>query len=136
MLVLGRDESWECLCDAQKRQQWWPDTLIDFSPGGSIRTSLAAETLLTGQVDVVLTGHALGFSWRRAEDPWATTALITLTTLSGSTQVSVVELGFMGFQDETRRMREAFTAWDERLSALEALVRASPAPSGHDMQKA
>ena len=141
-----REDIWQFIEDARLREEWWPRTTIDFTPGGSIRSTVAltaqaptsgdenlvdakseqiSEVVLSGQVDVVMTGHAFGFSWRRPDDPWATTVLLTLTTLSGSTQISIVELGFMGFPEEERRMRESFAAWERRLNLLENLARAS-----------
>lgn len=143
VLNIERDRVWDFIAHDQQREQWWPQTTFELVPGGSLRSTFHNDgaqtpdtTTLSGEVDVVITGHALGFSWRRAGDPWATTALITLASLSGITQVSVVELGFMGYHDEEARIRESFAAWDERLSALEALVRASPAPAAHSIQKA
>lgn len=146
LVEVRREDVWLLIEDATRREAWWPRTTIDFIPGGSLRSTFeldpqalpssdninvaaegehAAEVVLSGQVDVVMTGHAFGFSWRRPDDPWATTVLLTLTTLSGSTQISVVELGFMGFPAEEQRMRDSFAGWERRLDLLEGLARAS-----------
>lgn len=144
VLSITRNHLWELIVDDHRREQWWPETTIDVAPGGVIRSTFEVvgsasdseaeptteRVTHSGEVDVVIAGHALGFSWRQPEDPWATTTLMTLTSLSGITQLSVVELGFMGYPDESQRMRQSFAAWEQRLARLEDAARQAVVAGG------
>lgn len=121
-----RDDVWQRLIDENTRLRWWPTSAIDFTPGGSISSTQNSERqterVLSGQIDTCVEGHALGFSWKAPYDRHDTSVLITVMSLLGTVQLSVLELGFLGLRDGEARIAESYENWVQRLDALDAVL--------------
>lgn len=126
----GRDDVWQQFADETNRVNWWPGSVIEFAPGGGISSSQKGEgeteRMLIGQVDTCVDGHALGFSWKAQYDRYDTSVLITIMSLLGTVQLSILELGFLGLRDGEARIKESYDSWMHRLDALDAVLGSSP----------
>lgn len=123
-LEAPRAAVWAYLEDDARRALWWPAIEIDFNRGGAVAGQRAehADETLTGTVDVLVPGHALGVVWAAEADPFETSVLVTLHSYEERTKISVNELGFDAFENSIERANESFVAWSSVLSALQAVI--------------
>lgn len=129
----SREAVWAVLEVNELRQEWWPETEIDFVIGGSVSESWregegddTVERDASGTVDVLIRGHALGFRWQEASDAHATDVLITLRSHDSETAVVVSETGFGRFSDAAKRTVEAQQGWTVLLDDLAETVARHP----------
>lgn len=127
----SRDLVWALVSEAESRSLWWPTVDLDARLGGAVSeqwfetegdTELARDA--SGEVDVLVEGHALGFRWQEAGDESTTAVLITLREFDESTVITVTETGFDALIDAPERAADAQESWDELLSGLTAVVEA------------
>lgn len=126
-----RESVWPWLADPEQRASWWPDLEIEPRVGGRVAEYWAegegedrVERDASGDVDVWIVGHAIGFRWTAAGDDTATSVLISLLSDSGETIVTVSETGFDAFPDAAHRVRASAEGWDVLLDDLVAAVSA------------
>lgn len=119
----NRVEVWQQLVIEADRTRWWPDSVLEPRSGGSV---LSTNPLLSGEVDTCLEGHALGFSWKTKGERFETSVLITLVSLTGSVQLSVLELGFLGLRESEVRIKESHDSWMQRLDGLGVVLANVP----------
>lgn len=122
-----RESVWSWLGDPDLRQRWWPDLELEARVGGRVAEYWAegegedrVERDASGDVDVWIVGHAIGFRWTAAGDESATSVLISLLSDSGETIVTVTETGFDAFPDGGYRVRACADGWDVLLDDLVA----------------
>jgi uncharacterized protein YndB with AHSA1/START domain len=117
-----RDALWKRISTEHIRTLWWPDSTLNLVAGGTVATQLlcsdGSTCELTGMNDVFIEGHALGFSWHRPNERHETSVLLTLTSLMGSTQLSVLEIGFRTAPNSAERLIDASNHWTRCLTAL------------------
>lgn len=122
----SRDSLWKGISTNHHRALWWPHSTLELRPGGAVvspgEVSNGSNCDQTGMVDVLIHGHAFGFAWRRPQDRDDTSVLITLTSLLGSTQLSILEIGFRTLPDAVQRINESSDQWTRRLEALAGVV--------------
>jgi uncharacterized protein YndB with AHSA1/START domain len=128
---VSRESLWTCLADPEHRADWWPDLELEPRVGGIIAERWAegdgddfVERDASGEVDVWVVGHAIGFWWLGAGDHASTSVLISLLSDSGETIVTVTETGFDAFADGAHRVRASAEGWavllDDLIAAIEA----------------
>ena len=78
----------------------------------------------SGEVDVVVREHALGFRWKEADDERSTAVLITLRTMDDGTAVTVTETGFDSLSDAAHRAAASQDGWNVLLRDLAAAAEA------------
>lgn len=120
--VATRDDLWKRIAAEHYRELWWPSSTLELANGGKVSTTLhrrdGSACQLNGTTDVYIEGHALGFTWRRPEERDETSVLMTLTSLMGTTQLSVLEIGFRALPESNDRISDAADHWQQRLEAL------------------
>lgn len=121
---------WAFVVESDRRESWWPDVKVDPVVGGSIverweDDGNARDT--SGEIDVLVEGHALGFNWREGEDTRDTSVLVTLRTHGGETGVTVTESGFDALDRPAERAAAALEDWEALLPALVEAVEAAVA---------
>lgn len=126
-----RESVWSWLADPEQRVAWWPDLVLEPKVGGSVTEYWAegegderVERDASGEVDVWIVGHAIGFRWSAAGDGASTSVLLSLLSDSGETIVTVTETGFDAFPDGAHRVRASAEGWDMLLDDLVAAASA------------
>lgn len=127
-----RTTVWAYLVRADLRADWWPELRLDPRFGGVVGERWSegeGEDLVgrdaTGDVDVLVEGHALGFRWKDAGDSRQTAVLITLRTADEQTAVTVSEMGFDALSDAADRAASSQEGWRLLLSDLAEVSEAS-----------
>lgn len=130
-LEVPRESVWSWFADSEQRASWWPDLEIEPRVGGQVTERWAegegddrVERDASGEVDVWIIGHAIGFRWTEAGDSAATSVLVSLLSDSGETIVTVTETGFDAFPDSAHRVRTSADGWDVLLDDLVAAIAA------------
>lgn len=128
---LTRESLWSWFADPEQRAEWWPDLHLEPRVGGRIAEYWAegegderVERDATGEIDVWIVGHAIGFRWLAVGDRAETSVLISLLSDSGETIVTVTETGFDAFSDGAHRVRASAEGWTLVLDDLVAAVAA------------
>lgn len=125
---VSREALWQRIHDETAREVWWPKCSLNLRDGGAVAATVhrldGTPCLQEGAVDVLIDGHAFGFSWRQPEDLDDTSVLFTLTSLLGRTQLSVLEVGFRTMPKYVERLSSASAYWTQCLDSLtESLTR-------------
>lgn len=116
---------WAYLSDPDLRAEWWPELNLESRLGGTVREQWAegdASRDASGEVDVFVDGHALGFRWTEAGDPRPTAVLITLRSIGAGASLTVTETGFDMLPDPSARAAASQEGWDVLLRDLSAAV--------------
>ena len=116
---------WAYLSDPDLREEWWPELNLESRLGGTVREQWAegdASRDASGEVDVFVDGHALGFRWTEAGDPRPTAVLITLRSIGAGASLTVTETGFDMLPDPSARAAASQEGWDVLLRDLSAAV--------------
>ena len=116
---------WAYLSDPELRADWWPELHLEARLGGIVREQWSegdASRDASGEVDVIVDGHALGFRWTEAGDPRATAVLVTLRSIGAGASLTVTETGFDMLPDPSARAAASQEGWDVLLRDLSAVV--------------
>ena len=116
---------WAYLSDPELRAAWWPELHLEARLGGIVREQWSegdASRDASGEVDVIVDGHALGFRWTEAGDPRATAVLVTLRSIGAGASLTVTETGFDMLPDPSARAAASQEGWDVLLRDLSAAV--------------
>lgn len=116
---------WAYLSDPDLRAEWWPELNLESRLGGSVREQWAegdASRDASGEIDVFVDGHALGFRWTEAGDPRPTAVLITLRSIGAGASLTVTETGFDMLPDPSARAAASQEGWDVLLRDLSAAI--------------
>ncbi|GAA2178792.1 hypothetical protein GCM10009847_10290 [Leucobacter tardus] len=116
---------WAYLSDPELRADWWPELHLEARLGGIVREQWSegdASRDASGEVDVIVDGHALGFRWTEAGDPRATAVLVTLRSIGAGASLTVTETGFDMLPDPSARAAASQEGWDVLLRDLSAAV--------------
>ncbi|MGO1538794.1 MAG: SRPBCC family protein [Leucobacter sp.] len=123
---------WAHLVRADLRADWWPELSLDPRFGGVVTECWSegeGDDLVsrdaTGEIDVLIEGHALGFRWKDAGDSRQTAVLVTLRSADQQTAVTVSEMGFDALSDAADRAASSQEGWRLLLSDLAAVSEAS-----------
>lgn len=127
-----RSTVWAFLTRADLRGEWWPELRLDARYGGSVSERWSegegdefVSRDASGEVDVAVDGHALGFRWKDADDARSTAVLITLRSSGDGTAVTVSEMGFDALSDAADRAASSHEGWRVLLADLAAVAEAS-----------
>lgn len=123
---------WAYLVDADHRAGWWSEVRIDPRLGGQIAEQWAEDgdapgRDVTGEIDVLVEGHAIGFRWREAGDERDTSVLLTLRSHGSETGVTVTESGFDALPAAADRAAAALGDWEELLTGYATAVETAVA---------
>ncbi|MFA5606126.1 MAG: SRPBCC domain-containing protein [Leucobacter sp.] len=123
---------WTYLVEGAPRQTWWPAASLETHLGGAITAQNVVASgegagSRTGEVDVWVEGHAIGFRWREAESENATSVLITLRSQGSDTGVTVTETGFDALDGAASRAAASLGAWEDLLAKLVSAVSSDAA---------
>lgn len=116
---------WAYLSDPDLRAEWWPELNLESRLGGTVREQWAegdASRDASGEIDVFVDGHALGFRWTEAGDPRPTAVLITLRSIGAGASLTVTETGFDMLPDPSARAAASQEGWDVLLRDLSAAI--------------
>lgn len=130
----SRAAVWATVIDPELRHAWWPELELEPRLGGSIAerwTETSGETAVTrdasGDVDVWVEGHAIGFRWSEAGDEHSTAVLVTLRSQGPETGITVTETGFDVLPSAAERAAASQDGWQVLLADLVASVEAAVA---------
>lgn len=122
----SREALWNRVSTESVRTLWWPHSTLELKAGGAVVSQLelldGTRCEQNGMMDVFIEGHAFGFAWRRPHDRDETSVLMTLTSLLGSTQLSILEIGFRTLPNAADRLSETSQHWRRCLDALAGIV--------------
>lgn len=121
----ARTVLWAYLSDPGLRGEWWPELNLEARIGGAVREQWSegdASRDATGEVDVFVDGHALGFRWTEAGDPRPTAVLVTLRSTGSGASLTVTETGFDMLPEPSARAAASQEGWDVLLRDLAAAV--------------
>ena len=120
---------WTFIADRERRARWWPELELDARVGGEVAErwsegegDSAVSRDAAGRVDVLVDGHALGFTWREAGDERDTAVLLTLRTQGAETGITVTETGFDALPSAADRAAASQEGWAVLLRDLTAAV--------------
>lgn len=136
----ARADVWSYLVDPDRRAEWWPELRLEPGVGGAVSERWTETTEddasvsrdASGEVDVWVEGHAVGFTWRDAGDERSTAVLVTLRSQGPRTGVTVTETGFDALPSASERAAASQEGWRVLLGDLAAAVEASGAGPGAD----
>lgn len=130
----SRAAVWATVIDPELRQAWWPELQLEPRLGGSVAerwTETSGDTAVTrdasGDVDVWVEGHAIGFRWSEAGDEHSTAVLVTLRSQGPETGITVTETGFDALPSPAERAAASQDGWQVLLADLVASVEAAVA---------
>lgn len=120
---------WSYVSDPGRRAEWWPELQLEPRIGGEIAErwsegsgDATVSRDASGQVDVWVEGHAIGFTWREAGDLRDTAVLLTLRTQGSETGVTVTETGFDALPAPAERAAASQQGWEVLLAALSKAI--------------
>ena len=129
-----RSAAWSYLVDPGLRAEWWPELSLVPGVGGAVAerwTEESGETSVSrdasGEVDVWVDGHAIGFTWREAGDERPTAVLVTLRSQGAETGITVTETGFDALPSPAERAAASQEGWEVLLRDLAAAIDAAVA---------
>ena len=125
---------WATVIDPELRQTWWPELHLEPRLGGAVAerwTETSGDSAVTrdasGDVDVWVEGHAIGFRWSEAGDDHSTAVLVTLRSQGPETGITVTETGFDVLPSPAERAAASQDGWQVLLADLVASVEAAVA---------
>lgn len=125
---------WATVTDPELRKTWWPELHLEPRIGGAVSerwTETSGETAVSrdasGDVDVWVEGHAIGFRWSEAGDAHSTAVLVTLRSQGPETGITVTETGFDVLPAPAERAAASQEGWQVLLGDLVASVEAAVA---------
>lgn len=131
---VARAAVWQYLVDSERRKVWWPELRLDARVGGAVserwaETSGDSEVSrdASGEVDVLVEGHAIGFRWSEAGDEHSTAVLVTLRSSGPDTGITVTETGFDALPTPAESAAASQEGWQVLLSDLVAAVESAVA---------
>lgn len=123
---------WATVIDPELRKSWWPELELEPRVGGAVTerwTETSGETAVSrdasGDVDVWVEGHAIGFRWSEAGDAHSTAVLVTLRSQGPETGITVTETGFDVLPSPAERAAASQDGWQVLLADLVASVEAA-----------
>ena len=123
---------WATVIDPELRKSWWPELELEPRVGGAVSerwTETSGETAVSrdasGDVDVWVEGHAIGFRWSEAGDAHSTAVLVTLRSQGPETGITVTETGFDVLPSPAERAAASQDGWQVLLADLVASVEAA-----------
>ncbi len=130
----ARSAAWSYLIDPDRRSEWWPELQLEARLGGAVSerwTEEAGDSAVSrdasGEVDVWVDGHAIGFRWREAGDQHDTAVLVTLRSQGSETGITVTETGFDTLPSPAERAAASQEGWEVLLRDLVTAVDAAVA---------
>ncbi|QIK63967.1 hypothetical protein G7068_12750 [Leucobacter viscericola] len=130
----ARAAVWQYLIDDERRKVWWPELRLDPRVGGAVserwaETSGDSEVSrdASGEVDVLVEGHAIGFRWSEAGDEHSTAVLVTLRSTGPNTGITVTETGFDALSSPAESAAASQEGWHVLLGDLVEAVEAAVA---------
>lgn len=129
---VARADVWEYFVDAERRKTWWPELQLEPRVGGAV-SERWAETSgdgeisrdASGEVDVLVDGHAIGFRWSEADDENSTAVLVTLRSSGPDTGITVTETGFDALSAPAESAAASQEGWQVLLGDLVAAIQAA-----------
>lgn len=125
---------WATVIDPELRHAWWPELHLEPRIGGAVAerwTETSGDSAVTrdasGDVDVWVEGHAIGFRWSEAGDDHSTAVLVTLRSQGPETGITVTETGFDVLPSPAERAAASQDGWQVLLADLVASVEAAVA---------
>ncbi|QIM15256.1 SRPBCC domain-containing protein [Leucobacter insecticola] len=125
---------WAYFVDSELRKEWWPELRLDPRVGGAVAEQWteadegsAVSRDASGDVDVWVDGHAIGFRWSDAGDQYSTAVLVTLRSRGADTGITVTETGFDVLPDAAERAAASQEGWQVLLADLVDSVEAAVA---------
>lgn len=125
----ARADVWTSLVDDERRSTWWPELRLDPRLGGEIAEQWsegdgdsAVSRDASGEVDVWVDGHAIGYRWSEAGDDRQTAVLITLRSQGTETGITVTETGFDALPSPAQRAAASQEGWQVLLRDLVTAV--------------
>lgn len=132
-----RETVWQYLVDPGKRSAWWPEVRLGSGLGGEVverwsegEGDDAVSRDASGDIDVWVEGHAVGFRWSEAGDEGSTAVLVTLRSQGVDTGVTVTETGFDSLPFPAERAAASLDGWQTLLADLVAAVDATLGADG------
>lgn len=132
-----RETVWQYLVDPGKRSAWWPEVRLGSGLGGEVverwsegEGDDAVSRDASGDIDVWVEGHAVGFRWSEAGDEGSTAVLVTLRSQGVDTGVTVTETGFDSLSFPAERAAASLDGWQTLLADLVAAVDATLGADG------
>jgi uncharacterized protein YndB with AHSA1/START domain len=125
---------WAYLVEPENRKVWWPELQLDPRLGGAVSerwsetndgSSVTRDA--SGEIDVWVDGHALGFRWSEAGDSHSTAVLVTLRAIGAETRVTVTETGFDALSTPAESAAASQEGWQVLLGDLVKAVEAAMA---------
>ncbi|MBK0417828.1 SRPBCC domain-containing protein [Leucobacter sp. CSA1] len=131
-MAATRSSVWSLIVDAERREAWWPELELEPRLGGSVAERWSegegpdrVARDASGEVDVFVDGHAIGFRWSEAGDERPTAVLITLRSLEEGTAVVVTETGFDALPGASARAAASAEGWQVLMQDLETAAEAA-----------
>lgn len=115
----SRATVWAYLTDAGLRNEWWETLQLEPNVGGTVQAQ-RGDGVDAGAIDVWVAGHALGFTWQRADEERGTAVLVTLRSQGYFTGVTITETGFDALTNGAARADAAGREWNRFVEALAA----------------
>lgn len=117
---------WEYLVSAAHRANWWSEVRFEPAVGGKIAEHREIEGNeqgkdVVGEIDVLVRGHAIGFTWHESNEP-DTSVLLTLRSHGDETGVTVTETGFDALPSPAEKSAAALADWRGLLEAFTIAV--------------
>lgn len=117
---------WEFLTDPKHRADWWAELRLDPVVGGGIAEHRDIEgdeagRDVAGEVDVLVKGHAIGFTWHEGDER-DTSVLLTLRSYGDETGITITETGFDGLPNPAEKAAAALSDWEGLLGELSSTV--------------
>ncbi|MFV0434439.1 MAG: SRPBCC domain-containing protein [Leucobacter sp.] len=125
----ARTAAWSYLVQPERRAAWWPELQLEPRLGGEVierwsetngDTTVSRDA--SGEVDVWVDGHALGFKWSEAGDEHSTAVLVTLRAQGRNTGITVTETGFDALPSAAERAAASQDGWGVLLRDLTAAI--------------
>lgn len=76
---------------------------------------------MAGEVDVLVKGHAIGFTWHEGDER-DTSVLLTLRSYGDETGITITETGFDGLPNPAEKAAAALSDWEGLLGELSSTV--------------
>ncbi len=126
-VAAAREEVWAWITDLSRRERWLPGLTLGEGLSGEVQVIAdhsASGEALSGNIDVWVAGHALGWHWA-ADEAAQTAPLVTLRSNAEGTLVTLTETGFDALENGAEAAQAAQTLWQDALDKLRELAAVS-----------